>query len=324
MANRTRGRHWLLTLPSNDSKTQTRISVEQVLARLKSSAIVQTYIFQLECGEGETQYLHYQLYLETSLTEFKNCKRIFPRAHIERCRSPKSAKLYCMKQSTRVEGPWHNISEFQMSELQDTMRKKSSQEELLSGIQSMSINSDEIAKKNFGFWLRNHRGIEAWMKKHQQTRKKKTITIYIYGRTGIGKSRLAYDIAMKWSTKDPYYKDDTEWWELYENQEVVVWDDLRSNSIKYSELLKLCDRYPYKVNVKGSIREFTSRLIIFTSNVSAKKVMNVIESSAWERRIDISLKITKYDGKELIKINEDGEKEKQTLNELMSDIYDEQ
>ena len=36
--------------------------------------------------------------------------------------------------------------------------------------------------------------------------------------------------------------------------------------IKYDELLKICDRYPYKVQVKGGFEEFKAKYIWITSN----------------------------------------------------------
>lgn len=64
-----------------------------------------------------------------------------------------------------------------------------------------------------------------------------------------------------------FYKPRGQWWDGYNGQPSVVIDDFYG-WIKYDELLKVCDRYPHKVEVKGGYVEFTSKYIFITSNQS--------------------------------------------------------
>lgn len=90
----------------------------------------------------------------------------------------------------------------------------------------------------------------------------KTIVYWFYGPTGTGKSKLANEI----TGNDVYYKSpNNDWWEAYQNEKFVIIDDYRTNMCTFSELLRLFDRYPHKVNIKGSHAEFNSNIIIVTT-----------------------------------------------------------
>ena len=85
--------------------------------------------------------------------------------------------------------------------------------------------------------------------------------IVLVGLTGTGKSRLAAQLA----GPDVYYKPRGEWWDDYDGQFSVILDDFYG-WLKYDEMLRLLDRYPHKVPIKGSFMEFNSKRIIITSN----------------------------------------------------------
>lgn len=89
--------------------------------------------------------------------------------------------------------------------------------------------------------------------------------VYIfYGPTRTGKSRFAASIA---GSSTVYYKNRSNWWHGYKQEDTVIIDDFYG-WLKWDELLKICDRYPYKVETKGGFEEFTSKTIIITSNQS--------------------------------------------------------
>jgi energy-coupling factor transporter ATP-binding protein EcfA2 len=119
-------------------------------------------------------------------------------------------------------------------------------------------------------------------------REHKTHVIVIVGKPGVGKSRLAKLIAggvggcsppeleniMTYveagglgggSRLDLYNKTRGKWWDGYMQQRTVIIDEFYG-WLKYDELLRMCDRYGYRVPVKGGFTEFTSRNIIITAN----------------------------------------------------------
>lgn len=92
-----------------------------------------------------------------------------------------------------------------------------------------------------------------------------TEVYYYYGEPGVGKSRRAYSEA-KATNESIYYKPRGDWWDGYEQQPNVIIDDFYG-WIKYDELLKIMDRYPYRVPVKGGYQIFNSKRIWITSNI---------------------------------------------------------
>lgn len=92
-------------------------------------------------------------------------------------------------------------------------------------------------------------------------------TVYVFwGRTGTGKSRRAWDEAgISAYSKDPRSK----FWDGYQDHSAVVVDEFRGG-IDVSHILRWCDRYPVRVEVKGSSRPLVAEKIWFTSNVDPR------------------------------------------------------
>ena len=113
----------------------------------------------------------------------------------------------------------------------------------------------------------------------------KPYVIYIYGPTGVGKSRIAFEIL-----KDPYVCQDTiTWWDGYDAHEHVLLDDLRGSFSRYNQMLKLLDRYPYRVAFKGGYRQFLARVIVLTSCKSPSELYSGRtdeQQSQFMRRLD--------------------------------------
>lgn len=110
---------------------------------------------------------------------------------------------------------------------------------------------------------------------------------YFYGEPGSGKSRRALAEATA-AGGGIYYKPRGEWWDGYEQQENIIIDDFYG-WIKYDEMLKICDRYPYRVPVKFGFEIFNSKRIWITSNSPIDTVYRFIayDSTAFRRRIDV-------------------------------------
>nr|AXL64564.1 replication associated protein [Duck associated cyclovirus 1]AXL64566.1 replication associated protein [Duck associated cyclovirus 1] len=86
--------------------------------------------------------------------------------------------------------------------------------------------------------------------------------LVFYGASGTGKSRRAAELCGSEST---YYKPRGKWWDGYANQDNVIIDDFYG-WLSFDEFLRIADRYPCRVEVKGGFAEFTSKRIIITSN----------------------------------------------------------
>lgn len=87
--------------------------------------------------------------------------------------------------------------------------------------------------------------------------------VYVFvGEPGSGKSA---GVAACIGEESFFYKSSGKWWDGYAQQKHVILDDFYGD-LPYAELLKVCDRYPHKVEVKGGFEEFVSQCIWITSN----------------------------------------------------------
>ena len=105
------------------------------------------------------------------------------------------------------------------------------------------------------------RGIQFLIGLQVKSRSWATEVYWYFGPTGSGKTRAASD-----ACPSAYWKSNgNKWWDGYESHEDVIIDDYRTNFSPFNELLRLFDRYPMQVEVKGGSREFVARRIYVTT-----------------------------------------------------------
>lgn len=121
---------------------------------------------------------------------------------------------------------------------------------------------------------------------------KRTIKWY-YGSSGTGKTRQAIEE----SDNDYYISMNTlKWWDGYYGQKCVIIDDFRKDFCTFHELLRILDRYPYRVNIKGSSLwlQPTTEIIVITSCYHPKDVFDTREDlDQLLRRIDMIIQFDK-------------------------------
>jgi len=87
------------------------------------------------------------------------------------------------------------------------------------------------------------------------------IVYWIWGPTGTGKTRLAFEQA-----NDPWVSNKSlQWWDGYYGQKDIIIDDFRGDFCTFHELLRILDRYPYRVMNKGGSCELLAERIWITS-----------------------------------------------------------
>lgn len=125
---------------------------------------------------------------------------------------------------------------------------------------------------------------ETLVKYVEKKRSWKPKVYWFYGPTGTGKTKKAMEMF-----PDAYFSLSTgKWWEGYDADGDVIIDDMRKDFCKFHELLRLLDRYPMRIEVKGGSRQFLAKNIVITSCYHPEEMFETREDiNQLLRRIDV-------------------------------------
>lgn len=214
----------------------------------------------------ETGKLHWQTYIEwKNRVRFQSIKKAFDNEtyHLKpRKGTQEQARAYCMKTDSREDGPYEygNFVPNRPGQRNDLLEVKQALDE--------GRGMEEIAEEHFETWCVHNKAFEKYQAMKVKPRDFKTEVRVYWGESASGKSQRAQAEAAEFSSV--YYlrkcnSSGQTWWDGYEGQECVVINDFYG-WLKLDEFLNICDAYPYRVEIKGGSRQFTSKCIIFTSN----------------------------------------------------------
>lgn len=229
---------------------------------LMAEAGVKYLVYQLEKAP-ETGKLHYQGYIESKNMKFTTAKKLpgfNNETHLEARRGTREqAREYCMKSDTRVDGPWE-FGEFK--------GQQGARHELYTVLKMTNEgkSNKEIYEECPVGYARNYKTIDHIRQMLAVTRNFQTEVYVIWGDTNLGKTKWAVQQSPGAYMKQRCAKHGTDWWGKYDGVQDVIIDDFYG-WIMYDTMLRLCDRYPMEVEVKGGERNFASKRIYITSNI---------------------------------------------------------
>lgn len=253
-----KGRYWCFTV--NDSESR---YAQEDFDPICRRGWFRYMVFQKE--QAETGTIHWQGYLQCKNdTRMTTVKRALPgQAHLERQSpnsTPEQARDYCMKEETRLQGPWQH-GQF----LPDT---RSGRRTDLAEVAELLKRSGmrEVARQMPTMIIKYARGLSELERLNGLSTALRTVHVtLLYGPTGTGKSMFAYLKA-----PDAYRKDtEGRFFDSYNGQTSLILDDFagRMSHVRLVMLLKLLDIYPLMVEVKGSSRQLKVRQIFITTNI---------------------------------------------------------
>jgi len=218
---------------------------------------------QQEAGDAGG-YLHWQFVVGfRQKVSLARVKAVFGSAvHAELSRS-ELANAYVCKEQTRVDGPW----EFGAKPLR--RNSKTDWESVWTAAQSGDLASIPAQVRVVSY--RTIRAIASDFSKAPAIVREIFVfwgsTGKYYLTIGTGKSRRAWDEAgLEAYSKCPR----TKFWDGYQSEQNVVIDEFRGG-IDISHILRWCDRYPVRVEIKGSSRPLVASKIWFTSNLDPRE-----------------------------------------------------
>ena len=243
-----KSRNWLCTLNNPGELT-----LEAVHAMTKATYTVG----QLERGQNGT--LHFQFYQNYKISQrLSHYKNTLPAAHAEPVIVDNGAAKYCMKEDTRVEGPWeYGTKPIQRNSKTDweevyTNAKRGRLEDIPADVrvrcysQLKKIEKDHLVVKDCD----RLRGV------------------WIYGPSGVGKSRSA-----RRDYPDAYPKLCNKWWDGYQGQKNVIMDDIGPEHKVLAQQLKIwSDRYGCILETKGGALTSTYENFVVTSQYSIEEI----------------------------------------------------
>lgn len=211
--------------------------------------IMNFMICGLEIGEQGTE--HIQGYIQFKKPKrLAQLKKMFPRAHLEVARGKPSANVtYCSK-----DGKWHDHGVLQPGA--GTRNDLNAIKELIDS----NSTWNEIRENHYGAAIRYRKSLIDDLEHHRASRSWETVIYIHWGDTGTGKSKYCFE-----NFPNAYWKSRGEWWDGYDGHEVVIIDEFYG-WLPIDFVLRLADRYPLSVPVKGGFRKFVAKEIHFTSN----------------------------------------------------------
>lgn len=113
---------------------------------------------------------------------------------------------------------------------------------------------------------------EKWVSLNMSPRKitDPLVVYWFYGETGCGKTWRAYNESVE-AGCEPYIRSGNgRFFDGYTGQSHVIFDDFREDDIPFNMMLRLLDKYPVSVEIKGSVMQWKPRVIYITSPLEPK------------------------------------------------------
>lgn len=244
-------KHWCFTLNNytNDEKQQLAEKATELLERGKLVYLV----YGEEVGDSGTPHLQGFASFAKRTTMGGLKQIVSSRAHCEQARgTPRQAAEYCKKDNAYTEFgscPAGAGGRSDLKELYQEIKAGKSAAEICEAFPAQFIRYQNSIKN----LIRQQCTVREWMPD----------TYIHWGRSGTGKTRYVFD---KHDLDTIYVHSGDVWFDGYEGQDVALFDDFTGSEFKLGYLLKLLDRYPMRVPVKGGFVQWKPRTIYFTSN----------------------------------------------------------
>lgn len=259
-AETTKSRNWLVTRNFQDGEN---LDAEAWLRAFFNAVKAVYLVGQLEQGLEEGR-LHIQAYVNFGNTKYLGgLRKADAVAHFTPVLRDNGAGDYCMKELTRVLGPW----EFGTKPVRRNCKADWDEvRELAKKGDFEAIPSDVYIQHCSSLHKINELHQEALVDVGHLR------GILIYGEAGVGKSLMARKYVCP--DLEIYSKQHNKWWTGFKGQKKVIWDDLNPEEAKiFGNQMKLyMDRYAIRGEVKGATVPLDYDYFVITSQYSLEQL----------------------------------------------------
>jgi hypothetical protein len=240
-------KHWSWTLNNYTPDEEERIQ------DAGGASEVTYLIYGREVSESNTPHLQgYIVFGRRRSLQFAK-SLLGQRLHLEVSRgTPEQNIEYCSKDGDTHEAGSRPSGQGSRSDLRACYEKVKS-----------SGSLREVADAFPRQFIRYHAGITKLHSFYKRKRTWQTEVYVFWGPTGTGKTKRAFEEAGDGAFIYP----GGGWFDGYDGEENVIFDEFSGGEFKLTYLLRILDRYPMKVPVKGSFIEWIPKKIWITSNL---------------------------------------------------------
>lgn len=218
-------------------------------------------VWQLERGASAAG-THIQYTVEfRSPVRMSFLTKAWPGIHADARRgTPEEAKTYCTKERTRIAGPWEKG-------VFPTGQGHRTDLDILGKTIQDGASFHRLAVSSPSMVIRYSRGIQALKTWHFEPLFRPFLDVIVHwGATGTGKTWTVYmendDVfAVMTPSSNGHI-----WFDGYDQQKIVLFDDFRPDWMTSSLLLRLLDKYPMTVEVKGAQVAWNPKKIFITTD----------------------------------------------------------
>ena len=241
-----KSRGWLLTLPADiydRDFVETRLQKHRFTGQLERGGSTDT---------NPAGYLHWQIYLEANnAIRFSTLKGWFPKGHYEvRLGSKLQASLYVSKEDSRVgsaeEARIYN-KELGAPDIDDRQGRRSDLEVYADMIEDGASVDDVLCAHPNAMRFVNHlRAYKGAVDKRSASGWRDITVRYLYGPTGVGKTRYVFETYGLDAYRVSNYKHP---FDTYDGERVLVLDEFRGE-IDFNYMLNITDGYPLQLRAR--------------------------------------------------------------------------
>lgn len=280
-------KYWVFTLNNYTDEE------EQALLQLPNKKKCKYICFGKEIGESGT--IHLQGYVEFSKKKSLGGlrKTLSNRAHYEPRRGTQEEAIVY----TKKDGDWKEAGEATKT----AQGSRTDLDAIRDGLLAGTLTLDDVAINTPETYCKYRNGLKDIASIASKRRGKNPPRVeIIYGPPGTGKSAYAHSLAK--DEEEVWVYPGHGWFDGYIGQRVALFDDFADDflnkahrKIDYHMWLRLTDRYPLSVPVKGSTTYWNPEIIVLTTNrepASIYSMMPDYNKEAFMRRVSVKKQFT--------------------------------